>query len=222
MGHERVEAYASGVLAVTVPEDRLTSQGSQPYQQGQTWCEPCRRQFASPNNLHMHLNSKVHRGCQVVCRFCKRGFTTASGLAHHLEAKGCPNAQYLDRSVIFDAIRQMDSGGVITNKLLAWKQESNTWSTENAWNYQRSVFECYFCHKGFKSTKALDAHLQSPVHSQKIYHCPDKAGCGMLFKSLAGLFNHWESESCGYVKFEILQENVHDFMFGKQRAIGFH
>lgn len=106
---------------------------------------------------------------------------------------------------------------MITNNLLEWHGES--WSTMNAWN--GNGFECYACHRQFSKNAHLDQHLKSPVHLQQIYHCPNKSRCGLQFKTLAAMFNHLESESCGYIKFARVQNNVGNFLSTQQRTIGF-
>jgi hypothetical protein len=53
----------------------------------------------------------------------------------------------------------------------------------------------------------------------KIYHCPSFT-CGKEFVTLAALFNHLESESCGFTKFMRVQRSVDGF-FNASRAITF-
>ena len=59
----------------------------------------------------------------------------------------------------------------------------------------------------------------SNSHRQEIYYCPNR-NCPKEFVTLAGLFNHLESESCGYTRFESVNRNVADF-FDSRRAIEF-
>ena len=56
---------------------------------------------------------------------------------------------------------------------------------------------------------------------QEIYHCPNKMRCGSQFKTLASMFNHLESESCGFIKFNGVQSNVGSILAGNQRLISF-
>ncbi|KAL6719887.1 hypothetical protein ACLMJK_001808 [Lecanora helva] len=131
-----------------------------------------------------------------------------------------PNAQCLNRDKIYQEIRKRDRNGYVTNNLLEWHEET-TWDTSNAWN--GSSYACYLCNsRTFRAMKDLDQHLKSPTHQQEIYHCPNKMNCRSQFKSLAGMFNHLESESCGFVKFGGVQKNVGNFLAGGQRAIGFY
>ena len=62
---------------------------------------------------------------------------------------------------------------------------------------------------------ALNAHLNSSVHKQKVYHCPNtKSKCEKQFVTLAGLFNHLESEACAFMRFEKVQRQVRDVLQG--------
>ena len=176
----------------------------------------CSRNVA--NGLQ-HLNSSVHRGKKVACPFCKMAFTTASGLSHHLETGSCSRAKNLNRETIHQAIRQRDPGGLVTKNLLTYP-DSNMQSiaTGAAWNGHS--FECYLCHRGHATLGALNQHLNSPIHSEKLYRCPNRK-CKREFVSLAALFSHLESESCKFVRFEKVQENVHNFITGGQKLLGF-
>lgn len=164
-----------------------------------------------------HLNSKIHRGQNIPCPFCKVKFTTASGVSHHLETGSCPNAGNLNHQNIHRMIRERDVHGVITNKLIEWKEESFSQysATDRAFNGYN--WECYICHKEFNAKFSLNNHLNSPVHRQKVYHCPNaKAKCGKDFVSLAALFNHLESESCVFMRFEKVQKHAADLFTGRK------
>ena len=167
-----------------------------------------------------HLNSRIHRGTGVACPFCNCGFTSASGVSHHLETGSCPNNTDIDRSTIYHAIRQRDPHGIVTFKQLEWHSETPTQveAPERAWNGQN--YECYLCHRQFLALQGLKQHLNSPAHQQKIYHCPSRK-CARPFVSLAAMFNHLESESCGFIRFEQVQQNVNGILTGRQRLIGF-
>ena len=151
----------------------------------------------------------------MACPFCSRCFTIVSGLSHHLETSSCPNARNLSRETIHKALRERDQSGLITKKQLEWHQE--TWAKEGAWNGE--YYECYLCHREFRQMADLNKHINSPVHQQKIYHCPN-GRCGSEFVSLAGLCNHLESESCGFMRLERVQHNASNLFTGK-RLLGF-
>ncbi|GAO15865.1 hypothetical protein UVI_02051540 [Ustilaginoidea virens] len=180
------------------------------------YCRPCRRSFSSANALKMHLNSSTHRGKKVGCPFCGGRYTSASGLGHHLETASCPNAPQLNRETIFRLIRERDPGGLITNKLIGWKEDrlGPYEATDHAYN--GDSWECYICHRTFSTSNGLNQHLNSPTHKQKIYHCPNKrGGCAKQFVSLAGLFNHLESEECSFMRFEAVQSRVDNLVNGR-------
>jgi hypothetical protein len=163
-----------------------------------------------------HLSSKAHRGSNVPCPFCKVNYTSASGLIHHLERGSCSQAPKLNRETIHRMVRERDLHGVITNKQIEWKNEENVRYSATDRAFNGSHWECYLCHRTFKSVQALNAHL-SPVHQQKVYHCPNVKGqCGKQFTTLAGLFNHLESEACVFMRFEKVQQQLGAVLQGRK------
>lgn len=156
----------------------------------------------------------MHRGKGVACPFCKATFTSASGLSHHLETGSCPRANTVNHRSIFQAISQRDPTHVLTNKLLTYPDlDVRDIATSATWN--GSGFECYLCHRAYDTIEALNQHLSSPIHSEKLYRCPNRS-CNRQFVRLASLFNHLESESCNFVRFETVQKHVHNFIIGRQ------
>jgi hypothetical protein len=209
------------------------------------YCHDCRKTFQSENALRMvssscasqrsfdtyslglgvitdfckHLNSSTHRGKTVACPFCKAAWTSASGLSHHLETGSCPRATNINHGTIFQAINQRDPRGLLTNKLLTYvDSDIQNIATSATWN--GSSYECYICHRDYDTLRALNQHLNSLVHSEKLYHCPNRS-CNREFVRLASLFNHLESESCNFVRFEKVQQHVHNFITGRQKLLGF-
>ncbi|KAI7204270.1 hypothetical protein KC343_g7695 [Hortaea werneckii] len=179
------------------------------------YCKECDRYFQNSNNLQMHLHSRIHRSASIECPFCKSGYTTASGLSHHLETGSCRNAPQLNRDSILEIIRKRDPKGLITNKQLTWHEgTTGTYTaTSAAWNGYG--FECYFCQREFNTVRSLDQHLNSPAHRQRVYHCPNHR-CEKEFVSLAGLFNHLESETCAFMRFEKVQRQVGHVLNGNR------
>ena len=164
-----------------------------------------------------HLHSNVHQDSSVSCPFCSRKFTTASGVSHHLETGTCPNTSGMNRKSIYQFIAQRDRAGVVTNKAIGW-YDDESWDTDNAYN--GNYYECYICHREFNRQRDLDQHLYSPTHQQEIYHCPN-GKCAKQFKTLAAMFNHLESESCGFAKFGRVNQCVDRLFASGQRQIGF-
>ncbi|OOQ90548.1 zinc finger protein [Penicillium brasilianum] len=176
------------------------------------YCKDCDRHFDNENNLRMHRNSKIHRGTNVLCPFCKTAFVTASGLVHHIESGACPQAPVLDRATIIRMVQQSDPHGIITNKAIEAPEQTAVQYQATSRAYNGTYWECYICHKFFNTSQALNQHLNSPVHRQKMYHCPNKRSCGKEFVTLAALFNHLESESCGLMRFERVQNIQQGFI----------
>ena len=202
------------------------------------YCKGCGLRFQNENNLQMvrlphahipskcikclqarlqHLNSKIHRGANVPCPFCKVNYTTASGLTHHVETGSCPHATGLNRETILRMVRERDPHGIITNKQIEWHKEENVKYSATNRAFNNSYWECYMCHNEFNTVNALNMHLNSPVHKQKVYHCPNSKGkCGKQFVTLAGLFNHLESEACAFIRFEKVQQQVGNVLQGRK------
>ena len=202
------------------------------------YCKACDRRFGNDNELRMvsislcpllntlcvlnlllqHLNSKTHRGNNVPCPFCNKAYTTATGVVHHLESGSCLNAPKLNRETILDIVRSRDPAGVITNKQIEWHEERSVTYEAGAHAFNGFAWECYICHSEFRMVSALNAHLNSARHKEKVYHCPNANNrCGKQFVNLAGLFNHLESEACAFMRFEKVQQNFGDVLQGQRR-----
>lgn len=92
-------------------------------------------------------------------------------------------------------------------------------ATERAWNPQHQAYQCYMCHRLFGRLASLNQHLDSPIHKQMLYHCPNRS-CGREFSTLAAAINHLESESCRFMRFHDVQTNVSRIV-NPNRMIGF-
>ena len=116
----------------------------------------------------------------------------------HLESGTCVSG--VDRQAVNDTIRSRDTDHLITERLLTYPSANgrvdDTWATTAAWNGR--AYECYFCPREFRTLPALNQHLKSPVHEQKMYKCPK---CATKFTLFSGLVQHVESESCGISRF---------------------
>ncbi|KAJ5794296.1 transcriptional regulator family: C2H2 zinc finger [Penicillium paradoxum] len=187
------------------------------------YCRECDRRFKNENCLRQHLNSKIHRGTGISCFFCPAKFVTPSGVSHHLETGACPQAPTMNRDMIHRMIQQLDPNGIICKKQIGWHDEENVQYlvTQHAFNGHNWV--CYICKKCFNAPKSLESHLNSSVHKEKVYHCL-KRGCPKEFVSMASLFSHLESESCGYIRFEGVQQvhrQLNDAIMGRRMITGF-
>jgi len=161
------------------------------------------------------MRSRTHVGNKMECPFCTGSFTTASGVTIHLESGNCPSG--MNRQQINEAIRNLDRNNVATKRMITLPGYGNgqsSMATERSWN--GDAYECYICEREFGALNALNQHLASPVHEQKVYHCP-KGSCGSEFKLLSGLIAHFESESCGLFRFQQVQRQARN---GVQNMIG--
>lgn len=182
------------------------------------YCKDCNRYFQNANNLSQHKKSRIHQGFDTICPFCNNGFVTATGVTHHLESGSCPNAQGLNREALYRELRRRDPNNVITERLLedpTSRSLDQSWQPESAWN-GHTGYECYICHGVFSTPNGLHQHITSPIHATRLYHCPNSPDkCFKKFPSLAALFNHLESESCGYMRFEAVKRCARGFLVGK-------
>ncbi|KAI0743101.1 hypothetical protein C8Q80DRAFT_1108110 [Daedaleopsis nitida] len=181
------------------------------------YCVSCKRTFDSANNLAAHLLSATHAGQTVRCpgKACGRAFVSYSALILQLEGGTCPSR--VTRAMIDRAVSDADRGGFITNpnRLIGGGSVSAQggggvtamWATEHAWN--GAGYECYLCHRTYGSLNALNQHLKSPAHAEKLYRCPAGGyGCGAEFGTLSGLWQHMESERCNVRRFRAQLEGV--------------
>ncbi|KAI6768403.1 hypothetical protein HG531_010592 [Fusarium graminearum] len=182
------------------------------------YCDPCDRSFKDLNSIKMHLRSRVHQGETQHCPFCGQSYVTAAGVFQHLENKGCSKAP-LNRAMVYEAVRSRDPNGTLTKKLLDWSKSIRFEATGRSLNAVTGAFDCSLCGASFNRLQSLTQHLQSPKHEQKLYHCPKK-GCDRRFTTLAAVTSHLESEQCGFMRFEDVQEVV-SRIFDPGRMIAF-
>ncbi|TFY58713.1 hypothetical protein EVJ58_g6246 [Rhodofomes roseus] len=175
--------------------------------QSHHYCTDCRRLFQNENNLQHHLRSTLHAGAHVPCpgKKCKKMFVSGAALILHLESGTCPSR--ITREQVNRVVAKYDKGNVITNpaRMLAYREGGSgqtiaTWATGRAWNGLR--YECFLCHREYRTLEALNQHLASPAHEKKMYRCPrGYSGCGAEFKTLSALCQHVESEQCSIRRF---------------------
>ncbi|KFA80211.1 hypothetical protein S40288_09890 [Stachybotrys chartarum IBT 40288] len=195
-------------------------------------CGTCWREFpAGWNSREQHLKAKGHQAPPFECNCCDRYFGGQHAVEQHMNALGhwvdedyyecddCsetfPDEQelhdhengMLHNSTAQPCLRSRDPNSFLTKKLLTMSNEGNYEATESAFNTWENAYECYFCHRRFERIGSLNQHLNSPAHKENLYHCPNSR-CGKDFGTLAAVVNHWESESCGFLGFEAVQETT--------------
>lgn len=161
-------------------------------------------------------------------------------MVHHLERGSCPGAPQLNRDQMYKFVRSRDTSGIISKKLIGWVGEANVTCEASSRSWNGYGYECYLCAKQCSSLSGLNQHLNSAVHKytasmrrkaytghrfrlvtdqQELYHCPNLS-CRANFKTFAAIINHLESESCGAVRFDRVQQRVGDIFRGS-RAVTF-
>ncbi|RAR15528.1 zinc finger protein [Stemphylium lycopersici] len=177
-------------------------------------CETCDRRFHSEPSANQHMSALKHHK-QHYCRDCAKTFRNENALkmlaGFHTTLRPV-HVRELEISTIVRSFRPSVSGIAVA---CSGTQDIATGATWNGFNH-----ECYLCHRDFSTLQGLNQHLNSPAHSGKLYHCPNRS-CAGQFVRLASLFNHLESESCNFVRFEKVQKHVHDFITGRQKLLGF-
>ncbi|KAG9379910.1 Dimer-Tnp-hAT domain containing protein [Pyrenophora tritici-repentis] len=181
-------------------------------------CEACDEWYDTFARIKQHMNSHGHWRNHY-CNDCNKGFENENNLqivsldpqphavSDPTHRRNAPSrnrlvlkARQLNRDTILAEVRRRDPNQLITKKLLTYPESgSSITATSASYNCDTLLYECYLCHKGFRELKSLNAHVNSPVHKEKVYHCPGRA-CAREFRALAALFNHLESESCGAVR----------------------
>ncbi|KAF5594848.1 hypothetical protein FPANT_4758 [Fusarium pseudoanthophilum] len=142
----------------------------------------------------------------ATCPFCPAQFNAASGVIHHLEQGACPNAP-LNRDPHPQQVRRQDPPGSMGNRLIIWKETVTYQATALAFNARYGRYQCSRCGDTFRQLSSLNQHLASPRHQQDIYHCPNR-GCHRVSTTLAGMINHLESGSCGFLRFDAFQYGI--------------
>ncbi|KAI0341149.1 hypothetical protein BDW22DRAFT_1421202 [Trametopsis cervina] len=189
----------------------------------QWYCDSCDRVFNTEHGLNMHLNtSATHnpRTRQCPGKRCNKSFVSHADLLLHLESGACRSG--MTRQHVNTLAVRYDRDNVITDPshLLGYYDEPEvveTWATVEAWNGY--AYECYLCHKTFRALSALNNHLGSPAHADKIYRCPEQFnGCDTHFKTLSALLHHVERSECGVTRFrKRMAGGLDDIMQGMRR-----
>ncbi|KAF9805514.1 hypothetical protein IEO21_09012 [Rhodonia placenta] len=179
-------------------------------------CVNCNRLFKSHQSLQMHLKSSFHKERTVPCpgQGCTKLFLSGAGLVNHLESGACPSRT--TRHHVNKLAVRYDETNIVTNasRLLTgpdghMQPKLPVVSIATSLSFNGTQFECFLCHRAFKTLGRLNEHLASPAHDDEIYKCPALwDGCGAEFRTLSGLCQHVESETCGIRRFNRHMQNV--------------
>ncbi|KDR70426.1 hypothetical protein GALMADRAFT_230068 [Galerina marginata CBS 339.88] len=160
------------------------------------WCFDCSRDFRTETALEQHRNSLAHQSRQFKCPFCLNMFKSPSGITLHIES-GCHK---ITRHHVTAAVRSMDIVPNISIKRITGPPSLPTTlltyiATDASFN--GTSYECFLCHKTFRTLPGLNAHLNSPAHDDDEFRCPK---CKREFKLISGFVQHLESQSCELAK----------------------
>ncbi|KAF8421671.1 hypothetical protein EV426DRAFT_608667 [Tirmania nivea] len=165
-------------------------------------------------------------------RTCPRIFASPSALLQHLDSGACPSG--INRHIVNSATIELDHSSAITNRLLRAATSRNIHEVNPdeeeagiATRYRAQAspggpfltgignldelpdLSCPLCPKSrspFRTVAALHAHMTSPVHDARIYHCTstssglasnsDAKHVSRNFSTLGALAQHLESKGC--------------------------
>lgn len=177
-------------------------------------CVKCNKSFGDRSALTSH--SFEHRSRPVLCpgRECNRRCKSAAGLVAHLESGACRSK--FNREQINQIAVDLDKTNVITNpaRLVQGPEgpappKRAITSLATSLSFNGKGFECSLCHREFVTLAALNSHIASPVHDEKIYRCPKEwKGCGKEYSALSVLCHHVEGQKCGIREFSDPMQQV--------------
>ncbi|KAF8880006.1 hypothetical protein CPB85DRAFT_1341347 [Mucidula mucida] len=175
------------------------------------WCFICLKDFRSPEALSQHDASRVHKAADIKCPLCPRLFKAPSDIAGHIEAGGCDAR--ISRHHVAAAVHALKLTPTISiNRRITGGPASTTTTTyaatELAYNGHTGQYECYLCHRQFRTLSSLNTHLVSPAHDAEQFKCPSRT-CGRRFTVISGLIRHIESGACGLAKFSTVEDYTH-------------
>ncbi|OAX41878.1 hypothetical protein K503DRAFT_711747 [Rhizopogon vinicolor AM-OR11-026] len=169
------------------------------------WCFVCSRDFSSSDALERHSSSPVHNARDYECPLCPKRFKSASSIALHIESGVCHR---FSRAQVTAAAHALS---IVPTISISRRIEGRTprvvtyYATERAFN--GTSYECYLCHRNFRTLSALNAHVSSPVHDSNEFKCPK---CKREYKLISGLMQHIESEGCGIARFQAVGDFARD------------
>ncbi|ETW80917.1 hypothetical protein HETIRDRAFT_320509 [Heterobasidion irregulare TC 32-1] len=169
------------------------------------WCFVCSRDFGSEAALDQHSSSRVHKDRNFRCPLCGSMFKFPSSIAHHVESGACNN---ISRHQVTAAVHRLNivptislshritgPGGPPMRTIVHYS------ATEQAFN--GSAYECYLCHRTFRTLASLNMHLGSAAHDEDEFECPK---CKKTFTLISALVQHIESEVCGAARFKQVED----------------
>ncbi|EMD94382.1 hypothetical protein COCC4DRAFT_148546 [Bipolaris maydis ATCC 48331] len=189
---------------------------------GDRTCKKCQRTFLSIQSFQQHCDSIKHKPLSAlscpVGEGCRAKFSAPSALLHHLESGKCCSG--MDRDDIYDIVQLYDKDHAIHTLPTLTPSSSAYLPAHDLSPYSGTPTTSLDSSDGwllvtpthsqgtFRTIQALQQHLVSPAHCDKVYHCPrnlipinsnksiTNQGKGKQFATLGGLAQHLESGAC--------------------------
>jgi len=158
------------------------------------------------NETHtQHSSSPVHKARDFECPLCPKRFKTSSSIALHIESGACHNFSRAQVTTAVHALAIVPTIS-ISRRIEGWTPHVVTsYVTERAFN--GTDYECYLCHRTFRTLNTLNSHIGSPAHDANEFKCPK---CKRECKLISSLMQHIESEVCGIAKFDSVGDFARD------------
>ncbi len=158
------------------------------------YCSPCQRKFDNDNSLHMvHPYPNYYELCPQLTITPQHQHSRF----HHGESITCPycGRAYTNATGVSHHLERGSCQGAAVDRESIY---SNLYANDPYGQYTNTL-------------------RNGPITTQLLYHCLN-GNCGREFKSVAAFFNHLESETCGYMKYEDVQRNAKTFQWGGTAA----
>ncbi|EOA90812.1 uncharacterized protein SETTUDRAFT_101140 [Exserohilum turcica Et28A] len=218
---------------------------------GDHMCKICRRTVPSLQSFQQHCESLKHKPISALScptgEGCKRKFSAPSALLHHLESGKCCSG--MDRDDIYDIVQLYDKDHTI-HILPKLTPSSSTYLSAHGLSPDSGAPTASLDSSDgwllvtpthsqgtFRTVQALQQHIVSPTHCDKVYHCPrnllpinsskaeTKQRKAKQFTTLSGLAQHLESGACrgGRQTFlrciEFIQQHLGQWGLGGMRLL---
>ena len=174
-------------------------------------CQQCDATFQYPNLLYEHTK-RIHEHIRFPCSECDKTFSDSKGRDLHqlrlhtepqLQCHECGNKYHLERElerhkkvhtkeIKGDLICELCDKEFKNFKSL-WNHQSANCGTKYRQKYKKTgstdseSFTCDTCGKGFRTTGALEKHINIIHNGEKSFSCDT---CGKSFTRASNLFSH--------------------------------
>lgn len=182
------------------------------------WCFVCSRDFATESALDQHNSSRVHNSRDLNCPLCSKSFKVPSAIALHIESGACHNINRHQVTTAVHALRIIPTVSLSHRLTGPSGRGTITNYSANEQAFNGTAYECYLCHRTFRSLGSLNSHLNSPAHDEDEFKCPK---CSRTYKLISGLIQHIESEVCGLARFQQVKDQMSDLTEQFSRLLKF-